>query len=134
MPVLHPKFKTDYFKQHGRSTEWIDKVVDVAHKIWLRHYRPQTRTAMTPSASTATATVKKRLFDELDSFDTSVDWRKHDAFEEYITSPVIHSVSDPLQYWDAQLKAQADGGMARFALDYLSAPGKSKEVHISCIG
>lgn len=31
---------------------------------------------------------------------------------------------DPLKYWDAQLKANSDEGLARFALDYLSAPGK----------
>lgn len=48
----------------------------------------------------------------------------------YIASPVIKSVKDPLKYWDAQQKANADGGLAQFALDDLSAPGKLCITHI----
>lgn len=72
--------------------------------------------------STST-TAKKRRFADLDDFDEASSSSSNDAFETYILSPTF-KVMDPLKYWDAQLKANSDEGLARFALDYLSAPGK----------
>ena len=44
-----------------------------------------------------------------------------DALDEYLRSPTIHNLDNPIQYWTGMLK----GGnpLAQMALDFLSAPG-----------
>lgn len=118
--VLHPRYKTEYFKQKDWPSEWVSNAVDIARKIWReRYHRPQPQ----PSTTTTTSKTRKRLFDAFDGFEDNTSPGASDAFEAFICSPTIKTVKDPLKYWDAQLKAQADGGLARFAIDYLSAPG-----------
>lgn len=120
--VLHPRYKSEYFKQKDWPADWISNAIDIARTIWRERYQPVPQ-PLNAAATTSRTSLKKRLFDDIDNFEDSASSRSTDAFEAYIASPTIKSVKDPLKYWDAQLKADADGGMARFALDYLSAPG-----------
>ncbi len=58
---------------------------------------------------------------------------KGDALEDYLTTPVVTTCTNPLLYWVLQLDVPdskgkitvtAGGALAQMALDYLSVPGK----------
>lgn len=56
-----------------------------------------------------------------------------DALTQYLESPPLTTIEDPLRYWDLIIKSSNDplGGLcalARMALDFLSAPGACTRV------
>lgn len=61
------------------------------------------------------------MFDGLDDLPFSGQLSS-DPFEDYITSPPIRSISNPLAFWDTQKKAKIDSSLAQMALNYLSVP------------
>ena len=49
-----------------------------------------------------------------------------DALEEYLSSPPVPGVTDPISYWHAlanRKKGKCQNALARMALDILSTPG-----------
>jgi hypothetical protein len=53
--VLHPSYKTKYFKLRNWPDEWIDETVDIARNTWLSDYCP------TPVIVTNNDTVQAAL-------------------------------------------------------------------------
>ena len=50
--VLHPVYKTSYFKDACWEREWISTAVSAARKEWLENYKEKGQ----PSASSASST------------------------------------------------------------------------------
>jgi hypothetical protein len=61
----------------------------------------------------------KNYFAKLDMF--SSDPMAGDAVDEWLSSPPLVTVSDPITWWSAM--EAAGHPLARMALDFLSAPG-----------
>lgn len=38
---MHPRFKTEYFRQHSWPQDWINTAVDIAREIWQSKYKPR---------------------------------------------------------------------------------------------
>lgn len=72
----------------------------------------------------------RRMFSEAISVDAGPTRGAADALDAYLKSPVVANVSDPLEYWNARLGSPSDAPLARFALDFLSIPGKPE--HLYC--
>jgi hypothetical protein len=50
--VLHPAFKTTYFRNHKWSEEWIEEAVSLARAEWRAHYKPRETAASTATSAT----------------------------------------------------------------------------------
>jgi hypothetical protein len=64
----------------------------------------------------------KNYFAELDMF-SSDQIATGDAIDEWLSSPPLVTVSDPISWWSAM--EAAGHPLARMALDFLSVPGIS---------
>lgn len=53
-----------------------------------------------------------------------------DALEDYLATPPIPGITDPIMYWNHRLEG-SNCPLAQMALDYLSAPGMSPAHFIS---
>jgi hypothetical protein len=50
--VLHPAFKTTYFRTHKWPEEWITTAVDLLRADWEKNYKPKPETASRVSGTT----------------------------------------------------------------------------------
>ncbi len=51
-----------------------------------------------------------------------------DPVSEYLYSPIVKNIKNPLAYWKSIVDSQSDPtqtAFAQMAIDFLSAPGKS---------
>ncbi|KAI0686340.1 hypothetical protein C8T65DRAFT_554460, partial [Cerioporus squamosus] len=110
---LHPRYKIAYFKRQQWPQSWIDTAIALLRKEWA-HYKP------TPNAAPAADQLSqgRSLFASLDQDHSSSG---ADALEEYLISPPIPSILDPIKHWHS-LDPERDP-LARMALDILSIPG-----------
>ena len=141
-PVLHPKYKTHYWKRVGWEDKWIETGIQCGRDVWEASYAPRQATAapqaVVPKVCTtfavtlvntychhhdqAKAGVKARsLFETFEATTTS---QPTSQFDDWVSSPPIHC-SDPIVYWTAELNSPNAKykELARMALDYLSIPG-----------
>jgi hypothetical protein len=134
--VLYPKFKTFYFTHHKWPQEWIDNVMVLLQLVW-DHYKPVDAPAselpvLSPAPALVTTTLRPKK-SQVD-FEIVLNYRQQmcqgsDALEEYLKSPPLPLLTDPIGFWLKQRKAgEATGdssntALAQMALDYLSAPG-----------
>ncbi|RPD52700.1 hypothetical protein L226DRAFT_474024 [Lentinus tigrinus ALCF2SS1-7] len=111
--VLHPRYKSAYFKRQKWPQSWIDTAISLLREEW-QWYKP----APKPTAASGGASGEVRcssLYHEHSSSGI-------DALEEYLISPPLPSVTNPILHWHS-----LDGEhnpLARMALDILSTPGK----------
>ncbi|TDL15374.1 hypothetical protein BD410DRAFT_700417, partial [Rickenella mellea] len=108
---LHPRYKTTYFTKHGWPAEWISTAVGLLRAEWEKNYKPFQPIEMTPGAHIG-------FFKEIDNFGLE---EGVDLCDEYLMTPTVKSVKDPLAYWSGMAN---DGNVfAMMAIDILSAPG-----------
>jgi hypothetical protein len=53
-PVLHPAFKTTYFRNHKWPEEWIEEAVGLLRADWRANYKPSDTAASNATSSTNT--------------------------------------------------------------------------------
>ncbi|TFK84145.1 hypothetical protein K466DRAFT_445668, partial [Polyporus arcularius HHB13444] len=105
---LHPKLKTQYFIKQGWLPHWIKTAITLLQHEWA-WYKPTAPAASLQGPSTGS---------QSDNFGTLLD---NDPLEEYLNTPVLPSVDDPVAYWHSLDDER--NAFARMALDILSAPG-----------
>jgi len=135
--VLHPRYKTAYFRHEKWPQEWITVAEDILREQWRTHYKPAEDNA--PSSSVCFSIVVSiettylsflqqpndddHFFSDIDNFGkTTVG----DAFEDFLNSPPISNVNDPISWWHG-----IGDPLARMGLDFLSAPGRAY-IHFQC--
>ena len=47
-----------------------------------------------------------------------------DPLEDYLESPALASIIDPLEYWNIRAQTDKDPALMQMALDFLSSPGE----------
>ncbi|TFK79869.1 hypothetical protein K466DRAFT_579083 [Polyporus arcularius HHB13444] len=118
--IMHPRYKLAYFRTEGWLQDWIDTALDIVRREWDR-YKPSSSEAASQLRSQGTS-----LFAALDTYGTE---GSVDALEDYLNTPPIPSISDPLKHWHA-LDSEKNP-LARMALDMLSAPATSVDAERS---
>ncbi|RPD69462.1 hypothetical protein L226DRAFT_431647, partial [Lentinus tigrinus ALCF2SS1-7] len=109
---LHPRYKTAYLKKQCWPQSWIDTAIALLREEWQR-YKP-----VPTSTPVSGAPAKKGLFAALEEDFSSGGL---DALEEYLISPPISSVDDPIRHWKSLETDRYP--LACMALDILSVPG-----------
>jgi hypothetical protein len=118
LSVLHPQYKTLYFNKAKWPKEWITMAEELLHEQWTQCYRPEA--ALTPSLTAKTGNVQKAdYFVEIDNFGKS-PMTLDDPITEWLTSPPLVHITDPIAYWSAM--DAAGHPLARMSLDFLSVP------------
>ncbi|TDL15562.1 hypothetical protein BD410DRAFT_732577 [Rickenella mellea] len=113
--VLHPRYKTSYFIKHGWPADWVQTAVDLLRAEWEKNYKPRLRSDNEVSSNDA----MHDLFNAIDNWGLQAG---SDPLDDWLASPPIVSVRDPLAWWGALLN---DGNvLAAMAIDILSTPGK----------
>ncbi|EEB94273.1 hypothetical protein MPER_06936, partial [Moniliophthora perniciosa FA553] len=51
--IMHPAFKTSYFREKGWPEEWIDQAIRIARETWVKHYKKK------DSSGSSEPTLKK---------------------------------------------------------------------------
>jgi len=115
--VLHPKYKSAYLKNKGWERDWIKTAVNLLHEIWKEKYLAKIIEGKAEKG-------KKRTFDEIEDWEGT--YRATDnELDDYLSSPTISNVGDPIVYWRSQAHAGlASEPFAQMAIDYLSCPGE----------
>jgi hypothetical protein len=132
--VLHPRFKSSYFVKAKWPHEWITTAQKILKDEWTKNYKVAavTSTSDTPVSSfffchlTVTKlnnqqapSSKKDYFAELD--DLMADVPAGDTLDEWLASPPLATVTDPIAWW---LAMEAAGHpLSRMSLNFLSVPG-----------
>jgi hypothetical protein len=135
--VLHPRYKTSYFVRAKWPREWITTAEQILREQWEMHYKPAAQDTNVPQVclyycmlsnivivfpKTATSTSSaNNYFAEIDNFGAPTA-ANSDVIAEWLTSPPLLTVSDPIGWWIAMEKA--GHLLAPMALDFLSAPGR----------
>jgi hypothetical protein len=121
-----------YFVKAKWPRDWITTAEGILREQWIKNYKPSmgpnpTETAVcclldltiiflnqrqAPSSS-------KGYFAELDAFTS--DATTGDALDEWLSSPPLGTVGDPIGWWTAM--ETAGHPLARMSLDFLSTPG-----------
>jgi len=115
--VLHLKYKDAYFRSKGWESEWIAMAIELLHAIWEEKYQPLDKNRRLDKD-------KKRVFDEIDDWEGSFS-SSNDELNNYLASPTIYKVGNPILYWQSQAHAGlASEAFAQMAIDHLSCPGK----------
>lgn len=57
---MHPRFKTEYFKQHNWPQEWIETAVEITRDIWQTKYKPSNRDEQQTQSSANSVMQKVR--------------------------------------------------------------------------
>ncbi|KAI0310522.1 hypothetical protein OF83DRAFT_1178464 [Amylostereum chailletii] len=114
--MLHPKYKFSYFVQKDWPQEWIDEAKTIM-RLQLQRYKPDPIIVVDEPSSSQVEIMN-------DLFDMDIDKAPVDELEEYMSSPHIPTVSDPIRYWRQFLPSP----LARIALDFLSAPASSTDI------
>jgi hypothetical protein len=133
--VLHPRFKSLYFVKAKWPRDWITTAEGILRDKWEKNYK----TSVEPGAAETTVrcclscnvcnllnkpqpqSSSNNYFVELDAFTS--DPAAGDALNEWLSSPPLGTVSDPIAWWTAM--EAAGHPLARMALDFLSTPGMS---------
>ncbi|KAJ3510755.1 hypothetical protein NMY22_g15875 [Coprinellus aureogranulatus] len=127
--ILHPHFKPQYFVKAKWDLSWIEEAKLIISEEWNYHYKPATLSSSSASTSLSTTSSCSEHFIEAHAHFNSIfesDVSVGDPLEEYLASPLIPSVVDPIQYW---VGMQAAGHpLAQMALDYLLIPATSTDV------
>lgn len=114
---MDPACKLTYFIKWKWDQEWIDTAVDIAREVWEEDYKSQDR----PPASRPTNTISGDDIDDiLASLDAPHTDSEVDFFDEYISTPPMSSIHDPLAFWASQAKTSKNSGW-KMGVDYLSA-------------
>ncbi|KAA1476555.1 hypothetical protein DENSPDRAFT_785372 [Dentipellis sp. KUC8613] len=110
--VLHPRYKLAYFRMKKWPDSWITAAKSVVEEQWNSYYKPSDT-----SQSSASGSSQDDFFAEIDNFSKS---SFDDELADYLSTPPIGSVEDPIKYWQ-----QANNtALARMALDFLSMSGE----------
>lgn len=128
--MLHPSYKTAYFKRLKWPTEWIDAADEVVHSEWYTRYAHiviDPAEVVEEATATAAHQPSVNVFDDIMQFtpdDTpAID---QDELDTFLTSPCEDTNGDPLAWW---MKNRARyPRLSRMALDYLSAPATTVDV------
>ncbi|KAH7101073.1 hypothetical protein BKA62DRAFT_608870, partial [Auriculariales sp. MPI-PUGE-AT-0066] len=115
-------------EQWGWSPEDIDKAREIVITHWEHNYRGNNPPSITPLVAPAVATSNFD-FDDWDSFtgsDTSFDTIQTYLDEPPIDKQLVAGARGVIPYWTSQLLIRPR--VARFALDYLSAPAATTDV------
>jgi hypothetical protein len=136
--VLHPRYKTAYFRHEKWPQEWITVAEDILREQWRTNYKPAEDNDLPSSVRFQLSSIKAASLsflqqpDDDDHFFSDIDnfgkTSAGDAFEDFLNSPPISNVNDPISWWNG-----IGDPLARMGLDFLSAPGKSY-IHFRCSG
>lgn len=118
--VLHPSFKLKYFREHKWQASWITQVQELLNEEWKLYCPAELETA------SSQPNPKKNPYAHFmcDDEDSSTV----DFVNEYLYSPVVKNVKNPLAYWRSILESGSSDVQSRFAqmaIDFLSAPATS---------
>ncbi|KAF8803483.1 hypothetical protein BYT27DRAFT_7214509 [Phlegmacium glaucopus] len=101
--------------------QWITDAKALARKVWTENYKKTTPLPAVAEESRACEpncfSAARRYFDALQDKFTSFD-----ALEDWLVSPVINTLQDPIAYWSGMQAASHP--LATMALNFLSIPGE----------
>ncbi|KAL1945891.1 hypothetical protein VTO73DRAFT_1893 [Trametes versicolor] len=144
--MLHPRYKTQYFKDQSWPEDWITEARAIIEKEWTSNYKPKDAPApadipavpapsasrpgpgrRSAAASAASASTRKRFA----AIGGAAKAGCVDTLKKYLEEPPAETVTDPLKYWDLVLKSSSESSgehaLARMAIDFLSAPATSTD-------
>jgi hAT family C-terminal dimerisation region len=122
--ILDPRFKLNYYFEHGWEQKWIQSALATFNGAYERYH--------TPPVPGACGEASVESSD--DSYDEDMDEDRgmmmhfvkrrriaeHDEFKEYLSAPVVTPETDILQWWKAN--AGVYPCLATMARDYLAIP------------
>ena len=126
-----------YFVKAKWPRDWITTAEGILRDEWTKNYKlsvgpgptePTVRSSVVSALQLSTYDFlnqlqaqlsSKNYFAELDTFTS--DPTAGDALDEWLSSPPLGTVADPMAWWTAMEKAGHP--LARMALDFLSTPG-----------
>jgi hypothetical protein len=126
-----------YFHKAGWPRKWISTAEDALCKEWVLNYKPDiptTNTKTTVSNMFANkrtdyisctgvfndSSSRNKYFEMFDAFNVSAT--TGDALDEWLATPPIPNITNPLGYWCAM--AASGHPLVPMAKDFLSVPGK----------
>ncbi|OJT13582.1 hypothetical protein TRAPUB_9870 [Trametes pubescens] len=141
--MLHPRYKTQYFKDQSWPDEWITEAREIIEEEWTSNYKPKedapaaaeipiapvpaSRSGPGRRSAAASANTRKRFA----AIGSAAKGGRADALKIYLEEPPSDTVSDPLKYWDLVLKSTPESSgqhaLAQMAIDFLSAPATSTD-------
>ncbi|KAI0718451.1 hypothetical protein C8T65DRAFT_570710 [Cerioporus squamosus] len=116
---MHPGYKLNHFRKVGWPEDWIAVAETMIRDEWETYYKPQAA----PAPPIVDPNMRQ-MFSTAISPDSTHASGTADPLDAYLKSLVVPNVSDPLEYWNTRLASPSDTLLARFALDFLSVPGK----------
>ncbi|KDQ59838.1 hypothetical protein JAAARDRAFT_126643, partial [Jaapia argillacea MUCL 33604] len=119
--VLHPAHKLSYFRKRKWPELWIDTAVSLVHDEWELNYKPKQPTPL--SSVTAENSNSHKYFGDIE---LSTANATHNLLTEYLASPALPLVTDPIAFWVSQIPEK--NPLATMALDFLTAPTASTDV------
>ncbi|PIL32861.1 hypothetical protein GSI_04979 [Ganoderma sinense ZZ0214-1] len=133
--VLHPRYKTNYFRTQDWPEDWISEAVDLIRGEWTARYKPAASTdkgkarapgpARVSGRRTAAAASSRALFESIARGPSA---ENQDALEAYLEAPPLTTVEDPIKYWELRAQTESNPALARMALDFLSVPATSTDI------
>ncbi|KAI1784916.1 hypothetical protein LXA43DRAFT_840994, partial [Ganoderma leucocontextum] len=128
---LHPRYKTQYFRNQGWPEEWINAALQLMCDEWISRYKralpanedPATSSNGTAGSNNDARTAASGRKSMAASSAAAVTTRDVDLLEAYLEAPPLSTIDDPLAYWNVRMKMDKDTSLAQMAIDYLLIPG-----------
>lgn len=146
--ILHPNFKTAYFKKEGWPEKWQMEAIEIARKVWTDRYAPKPKDKEAEAARPKKPLPKKTKVSKFKfvyapvltfivlqaspadilmafagSSTTPLEPSTVDEFTSYINEAVIvEKITNILDWW--AVKAKTHPRLARMARDVLCIPSK----------
>ncbi|KIP01061.1 hypothetical protein PHLGIDRAFT_38406, partial [Phlebiopsis gigantea 11061_1 CR5-6] len=130
--ILHPQFKTQYFKNAKWEDDWIKTAERIFREDWDCRWSllkedgdvEETATVAPPKTST-------NIFDHMPAvvaLQQSLIAPTTDPIDLYLSTPCESVNGDPLEWWSTHGRRQYGLRMMRMAHSYLSAPATAVDV------
>ncbi|KDQ48998.1 hypothetical protein JAAARDRAFT_51921, partial [Jaapia argillacea MUCL 33604] len=110
---------------HQWLEAWIDTAIELVWDEWESNYKP---CSPTPSSSTPVQLLQQnsnsqRYFGDIHQ---SVVDSSHDLLEDYLATPNLPLVDNPISFWLSQIPEK--NPLAAMALDFLTVPAASTDI------
>ncbi|OJT11002.1 hypothetical protein TRAPUB_12479, partial [Trametes pubescens] len=146
--LLHPNYKTNYFRDQGWEEEWVSEAMELTCSEWAAYYRTaaQDNTEDAPAAAPAPAPAacnptpgrhSAQCVSQLPSTPAlfaSISNREkaaqQDELEAYLEAPPLTTMQDTLEYWHVLLQTSSSP-LARMAINFLTAQATSTDSECS---
>ncbi|EIW54593.1 uncharacterized protein TRAVEDRAFT_86236, partial [Trametes versicolor FP-101664 SS1] len=130
--MLHPRYKTQYFKDQSWPEDWITEVWAIIEKEWTSNYKPKDAPAPADIPAVPAPSASQPGPGRCSAAASAASAAGCvNALKKYLEEPPAETVTDPLKYWDLVLKSSSEfsgeHALARMVINFLSAPATSTD-------